>query len=270
MAHHVTLDQLAVDLVVSDRVRAGADDAHASLQGIDELRQFVERSPAQEGAEAGDAPVVAGRLCDVMAVLADGHRAELVDDDLLAVQSVAPLAEQHRPRRRQFHADGDGRQQGRDQNEDEQRQDDVAAALDQSVHADEGRFADGHHRHAADLVHASLDQVGDENVRHEIDGSGRVAQVVEQGEDARLRGHRQRDVDLVDAVFLDEGGERADAAEQDLIRARRFKALARAVVEKACQADAEEGVAAQLAGQAQPGGAHAGDDRAALVALARQ
>ena len=52
VADHVAVDQLAVHLVVRDGVRARADDAHAPLQHVDELRQLVERGAAQERAEA--------------------------------------------------------------------------------------------------------------------------------------------------------------------------------------------------------------------------
>ena len=86
VADHVAADQLAVQLVVRDRVRARADDAHAPLQHVDELRQLVERGAAQERAEARDALVVARRLAHHVAVLGHRHRAELVDHDLAAVE----------------------------------------------------------------------------------------------------------------------------------------------------------------------------------------
>ena len=62
VAQHVALDQLAVLLVVGDGVRARPDDAHAALQHVDELRQFVQRGAAQEAPERRDARVVARRL----------------------------------------------------------------------------------------------------------------------------------------------------------------------------------------------------------------
>src|SRR5574343_1678657 len=43
VAGHVGLDDLAVLLVVGHRVRARADDAHAGLQHVDELRELVQR-----------------------------------------------------------------------------------------------------------------------------------------------------------------------------------------------------------------------------------
>src|SRR5690606_30409548 len=101
---HVALDELAVGLVVGYRMRPWADHAHAPLQHVEELRQFVERGAAQEPPERRDAVVVAGGLADVVAVLGDLHRAELPDDDLAAVQAVATLAKEHRP----GHGDLDG------------------------------------------------------------------------------------------------------------------------------------------------------------------
>ena len=41
VAQHVAFDEFAVLLVVGNGVRARANDAHAALQYIDKLRQFV-------------------------------------------------------------------------------------------------------------------------------------------------------------------------------------------------------------------------------------
>src|SRR5205807_10642438 len=88
VALHVALDELAVHLVARDRVGARADYAHAALQYVDELRQLVERGAAHEGAERGDARIDAADLVDLLAVLSDAQGAELVDDDLFAVDAV--------------------------------------------------------------------------------------------------------------------------------------------------------------------------------------
>src|SRR5207253_10451942 len=92
-------------------------------------------------------------------------------------------------------AGGDGGEQRRDQDQDDAGDDVVAYALDEAVEAIEGRLAHRDHRQVADRVDARLDQVEDEDVRNEVDRSGGVAQLFEHLEDARLRGHRQRDVD---------------------------------------------------------------------------
>ena len=78
------------------------------------------------------------------------------------------------------------------------------ARLTQRRRAAEGRLAHRDHRHAADRVGAALDQVGHEHVGHEVHRGRGVLQRVQQLLDARLRRHRQRQVDQLDAVLLDE------------------------------------------------------------------
>ena len=214
VADHVALDQVAVDFVVRHGMRARADDAHAPLQHVDELGQLIERGPAQEGADAGDAGIALARLADRLAVLAHAHRAELVDEDLLAVEAVAALLEDDGAGRIQLDGEGDEQQQRRDQHQDEQGENDVAGALDEAVGAGERRFAHRDDRHAAHAAAAALDQIGDEHVGHEVDRGRGVLQFVEHLEDARLRGHRQRQINELDAVFLDEVGQLAQPAEQ--------------------------------------------------------
>src|SRR6185312_7633806 len=99
VAHHVALDELAVLLVVSDGVRTRTDEAHAPLQHVEELRELIERVPPQEAAERCDARIVLARLHDTRAILGDGHGAEFVDEDLLAIEPVAALLEDDGPAR---------------------------------------------------------------------------------------------------------------------------------------------------------------------------
>jgi hypothetical protein len=186
VTHHVGLDELAVLLVVGHRVRARADDAHAALQHVEELGQFVQRAAAQEGAEGGDARVVFAGLLHDRAVVHGGHGAELVDGDLLAVQAVAALFEDGRAGRGGLDADGDDGQQRSDEQQDEGGQDEVAGAFDQAVDADEGAFQQAHHGHAVHVVHAALDDVDAEDVRHEVHGGRAVLQLAHQAQDARL------------------------------------------------------------------------------------
>src|SRR5712691_3232831 len=47
---------------------------------------------------------------------------------------------------------------------------------------------------------ARLDQIGEEDVRCEVDRRRRIAQFFEELEDSGLRSHRHRDVDQIDAV----------------------------------------------------------------------
>ncbi len=216
-----------------DRVRARADDAHAALQHVDELRQLVERGAAQQCADARDALVVRARLGDDRAVLGHRHRAELVDDDLLAVLAVAALPEDHRPGRAELDGQRDGQQQRRDQQQDQRGQHDVAGALDQPGAAVKRRVADRDHRHAAQHLGAALDQVGDEHVGHEMDRRRGVLEVLEQLEDAWLRGHRQRDVDALDALALHELGQPGGVAQVREAAGRGVQPLRVAVVDEA-------------------------------------
>src|SRR5581483_1937781 len=96
VADHVAADQLPIELVVRHGVGPRADNAHAPLQYIDELRQLVERGPAQEPAEGRDARIVLGGLAHDVAVLGHRHGAELVDHDLAAIDTVAALLEEDR------------------------------------------------------------------------------------------------------------------------------------------------------------------------------
>src|SRR5258706_150375 len=79
VADHVALDELAVELVVRDGVRAWADHAHAALQHVDELRQVVERGAAQGCPEGGYARVVAPRLLDDLALFPASNPAALLN-----------------------------------------------------------------------------------------------------------------------------------------------------------------------------------------------
>jgi hypothetical protein len=224
---HVSLDQLAVHLVVRHCVRPGADDAHPALQHVDELRQLVERGPAHESAQRRDARVTLGALRDLGAVFRDLHGAELVDHDFVAIEAVAALLEDRRAGRAQLDEEREREEQRRDQRQDRERQDDVARALDQPVHPGEGRIAHADDRHAPHRVDAPLDQVRDEHVRNEIDRGRGVAQRVEHAENARLRHHWKRQVDELDVVLLHQLGQLLDLAQhREIARARQAAAVA--------------------------------------------
>src|SRR6185503_13290269 len=241
VAQHVSLDELAIELVMRDGVRSWTDDAHATLEYVEELRQFVERSASQKGADGGEARVATLRLNDGAAVLGDPHRAELVDHDLLAVESVPTLSEDDRTPGTDFHGDGGGQHEWRCQRDDEQRQDDVARALQDPAESGKGRFANRDDRQPADGIHAPLDEVREEDVGDEVDGRRGVPQVIEEAEDPRLRSHRQRDVDDVDAVVAHEGRQRPDSPEQ-AVGSFGVNALVAPVVEEAGDAGTQIGV----------------------------
>ena len=162
----------------------------------------------------------------------------------------------------------DREQQRRDQREDHARAQQVARALDRAVEAVERRLAHRHHRQAADRVDARLDQVGNEDVGHEIDRRRGVAQLLEQAQDARLRRHRQGDVDHVDAVGARVIGEARQAAEV-LPVGELLQPAGGAVVEVAGEAHAEHRVAQPL-GELAAEVVGAGDHRHLAHAFHRQ
>src|SRR5690606_38425828 len=88
VTEHVAVDELAILLIVRDRVRPRADEAHAPEQHVEQLRQLIERCLPQEAPERRDARIVAPRLRNAV-VLADRHRSELVDENPLAIESIA-------------------------------------------------------------------------------------------------------------------------------------------------------------------------------------
>src|SRR5205823_6333283 len=144
--------------------------------------------------------VVARGLSDYVSVVEHVHAAELVDDDLLAVESVAALLEENRPGRAQLYPDRNGEHEGQDQHEDRRREDDIACPFYQTTDPVERSLARGDDRNAADRVHARLDQIEQEDVRYEVNRRCSVMQLVEQLEDAGLRSHRQRDVYQIDTM----------------------------------------------------------------------
>jgi hypothetical protein len=99
MSQHVASNEFSVLLVVSYGMRPRTHQAHATLQYIDELRQLIKAVPAQEHAQARDAPVTTGRLMDGWPILGHVHGPEFVDDELLAVEPVAALFENCRAAR---------------------------------------------------------------------------------------------------------------------------------------------------------------------------
>lgn len=118
VAGHVGVDLAGVVVVVRHGVRARADQRHAALQHVDELRQFVDGGAADEAADGGNTVVVAGGLLDFLVVV-HAHGAELPHLDDLAVPAVTLLLEDHRAGGGALDQQGDGQHQ---RAEGEQRQ----------------------------------------------------------------------------------------------------------------------------------------------------
>src|SRR5277367_5006189 len=91
--NHVAVDELSVFLVVSNRMRPRSHETHLALEHIEYLRQLIERGAPQECTQRRDPRILPGGLSDHRAILADRHGAELVDQDLLAIQTIAALFE---------------------------------------------------------------------------------------------------------------------------------------------------------------------------------
>src|SRR5207248_8802638 len=84
-------------------------------------------------------------------------------------------------------------------------------------------------------------------VRHEVDRRRGVVQLVEEPHDARLRGHRQRDVDQVHPMRLGVRGKLLDRAQDRADTPHRLhRALGAAVIEESRDAHPEQGLAADL------------------------
>lgn len=112
---HVAFYKIAIYLVVRHCMRPGTDNAHAPLQYIDELRQFVQGILPQESPDAGYAGIIPLCLPDGIPIFADAHRAKLVNENFLAVQPIASLLENNGAWRIQADGSRDEQQKWRDE-----------------------------------------------------------------------------------------------------------------------------------------------------------
>lgn len=118
-------------------------------------------------------------------------------------------------------------------------------------------------------MHLPLDQVGHEDIGHKEDRRGGVLEVVQQGQDARLAGHGHRQVDVVDVVLFDEGGQLAHLADGGQL-AGVGQAVQVAVIKKAHHAGAQVRVVLKLAAQVKAHIVHPGHHRSALALAGRE
>ena len=125
-------------------------------------------------------------------------RAELPHANLLPVQAVAPLAEENRARRSELDQHGDHRHRHCGQQQQQAAETEVGEPLRQAVDAVERVLEHAHHRQAEDVGPARMEQLEDEEVGHDVDRGGRVAQLVEHAANAVFGPHGKRDVDAVD------------------------------------------------------------------------
>ena len=133
-------------------MRPRADDRHVAHQHVEDLRQLVDAGAADEGADAGDAVIIArGRTVAVVIEPFDAHRAELVHVEELVAASQASLDEQHRAAVLELDQRRDHQQQRR---QDDQRcagYQRVESALD-DPRAQPQRAGRHHQRGAVEIV----------------------------------------------------------------------------------------------------------------------
>ena len=121
-----------------------ADEAHGSLEDVEQLGQFVEAEPPQEAADRRDARIVGdlehrathlvhGRKL-VLALLGVGdHRAEFIHGERSPVDAASFLAKQNRAGRVELHGQGAQQQHRREKYEHGQRPDGVDGLLCQAL-----------------------------------------------------------------------------------------------------------------------------------------
>ena len=110
VAHGVVGD-LVGELIHKKRpLGAWPDQAHVTVEHVEELRQFIDAQQPDDVADAGDAAVVGGGPARFAVFLGIGaHAAELDDIEGLAVVAHPLLAVEHRALA--FQLDHDGREQ---------------------------------------------------------------------------------------------------------------------------------------------------------------
>lgn len=264
VAGHVGGDLVGVVVVMGDGVRAGADQRHVAEQHIEELRQFVQRSAANELADLGDARVFTRGLLDHLVVVY-AHGAELPDLDDLVVHAVAVLLEDDGPRRGELDGDGDGGEQ--------RAQHQQGQGGDGAVHhrfkeggsrvGGERAFVEVDGRHAVDLAHRMVEQHQAVEIRHPNDVDVGVQQVDVEAFDVLGLGQRQGDIEAADVHQLDQLAQLGEVAHHGVeavvlvVRLRAHQAEHRLVV-----------FAHQLVRQVHREFAGADDERGALALAA--
>src|SRR5690625_7933504 len=119
---------------MAERMRARADERHRPLQYVEELRELVDRGPADKSPDAGHARVLA--RCLLHANLRHPlmiHRPELVDVEALIVEAKARLAEQDRPRAVELDRDRDRYQKRREDDQTDACQDHILRSEERRV-----------------------------------------------------------------------------------------------------------------------------------------
>ena len=189
------------------------------FEHVDELGQLVERVPAQEAADAGDArvvgdlehPVVAvGVLVEVgdlvlALVGVGGHRAELEDPERAVALAHPHLPEEDRPRRIELDRERDDREaRATSTTSATSESDDVHRPLEQQARPGQARRREAEQRHALGAVDRGLGPEHLEQARHDVDLDVEAVQLADDRERLGVRRLREGDDHALDVERADE------------------------------------------------------------------
>src|SRR5216117_54629 len=193
---------------------ARADEAHFTAQDVPELGQLVEAEASEEGPEARAPRIVRPRPDGPgLALGVHAHRAELEHAEALAVQAHPLLAEEDGPRGGELEEDGDREHHGGGEKERQPAHDEVEEPLDHAVPAVEGGLAQMDEGDRFELLDAPTERGEAEHVGDEVDRDEVVADLVENGGEARVFAVRQGDEHDVDLLPVENGADLLDAPE---------------------------------------------------------
>ena len=132
------------------------------------------------------------------------HRSELVDHELVAGPTDAPLLEQYRPRRRELHNDGNEHHHRAGQQQKNAAEQQVFGALDEAVDALHGGDGQVHHGHAGNFSHGMVEQFVAEEVGDVTDVGGAVAQGMKGGAQVVFIAQGHGNPHFIHSVRIDE------------------------------------------------------------------
>lgn len=133
MAYHVFANQMAIIFGMGEHVRTGTDDTHVATEDIDELGKLVDAGLAEETTETGDAGIMGGGL-ERVGLIVHTHTAELETGESLSVISCAGLTEKDGAGIGEFRdQSNDGKEDGKDSDEEETGEENVKTTLDNPV-----------------------------------------------------------------------------------------------------------------------------------------
>ena len=221
-------------LVVAERQRAWADEAHLPAQDVEHLRQLVDREPAQHPPDARHAGVVtdleerSARLVGVLELAlalgrAGDHRPELEHAELALADSHAPVDVEHRAARVELDRACDEQPERQPGDPDGSRHHEVERSLDGPVRTRQHRRPQLEQGHAlARHVLALLDEkLG--RARSEPDLDATAVRRLHHLEHPALVEITLAQDQLVQRHALENGGKLVEASEHGQARRRRVR-----------------------------------------------